>query len=62
MKTLTNIQLNQVGGGNACHVNTVAAGVVLGASVGFLLGGPIGAAAGAVSAGGHALVGALIFC
>jgi hypothetical protein len=62
MQTLSNIQLEQVGGGNECHVNTVAGAAVVGAGVGFLLGGPIGAAAGAISAGGHALIGSLIFC
>lgn len=62
MQAISHAQLEQVGGGNSCHVNTVSAAVTVGASVGFLVGGPIGAIAGAVSAGGHALIGSLIFC
>lgn len=62
MKTLSNVQLDQVCGGNSCHVNSVAAAVSVGAAGGFLLGGPIGAAAGTISLGGHALIAALILC
>lgn len=54
--------LEEIVAGNSCHVNSVASAVTVGGAVGFLVGGPIGGLAGAISAGGHALVLSLSLC
>lgn len=62
MQEISSADLEKIGGGNSCHVNSVSAAVMVGSSIGFFVGGPVGAAAGAISAGGHALVLSLAMC
>jgi hypothetical protein len=65
MNILSQTQLEHVGGGNSCHADAVAAGIMVGAGVGLLIGGPlapIAMFAGAVSGGGHAFVLSLGLC
>jgi hypothetical protein len=62
MQPIPSAELEKVVGGNSCHVNTVSAATTVGAGFGFLVGGPIGAIAGAISAGGHALFISLFAC
>lgn len=62
MQSLSNSDLEQLVGGNSCHVNTVSSAVMVGAAAGFLAGGPVGAAAGAASLGGHAFLISLFAC
>jgi len=56
MQELKAQEIDLVAGGDETDANRFAAAVMIGAAVGFLWGGPVGAVAGAVSAGGHAIL------
>ena len=56
MELLSNNEIELVSGAREQDSTNFAAGVAMGAAAGFLMGGPPGAIAGAISVGMHALL------